>query len=68
MNEIFETLADIDVGKDEKPFEKAVTALTNYFTPKTNRQYEVYVFCKAKQESRESIAAFHSFKRASYDL
>ena len=49
-----------DVGEDEDPFEKAVTALTNYFTPKTNREYEVYVFRKAKQESDESISEFHT--------
>ena len=48
-------------GEDtENPFEKAVTALTNYFTPKKNREYEVYVFRKAKQESDESITAFHT--------
>ena len=60
VNEIFETLPDTDAGEDENPFEKAVTALTNYFTPKKNREYEVYVFRKAKQESDESIAAFHT--------
>ena len=60
VNEIFETLPDTDAGEDENPFEKAVTALTNYFTPKKNREYEVYVFRKAKQESDESVAAFHT--------
>ena len=60
MNEIFETLPDTDAGEDENPFEMAVTALTNYFKPKKNREYEVYVFRKAKQESDESIAAFHT--------
>ena len=60
MNEIFGTLPNTDAGEDEDPFEKAVTALTNYFTPKKNREYEVYVFCKAKQESNESISAFHT--------
>ena len=47
VNEIFETLPDTDAGEDEDPFEKAVTALTNYFTPKKNREYE-------------SISAFHT--------
>ena len=55
VNEIFETLPDTDPGEDEDPFEKAVTALTNYFTPKKNREYEVYVFRKTMQESDESI-------------
>ena len=36
VNEILETLPDTDAGEDESPFEKAVTALTNYFTPKKN--------------------------------
>ena len=43
VNEIFETLPDKDAGEDEDPFEKAVTALTNYFTRKKNRKYDVYV-------------------------
>ena len=60
VNEIFETLPDTDAGEDENPFEKAVTALTNYFTPKKNREYEEYVFRKAKQESDENISAFHT--------
>ena len=60
VNEIFETLPDTDAGEDENPLEKAVTALTNYFTAKKNREYEVYVFRKAKQESDECISAFHT--------
>ena len=40
-------------------FERAVQALTN-FTPRQNRQYEIYVFRQAKQESNESISAFHT--------
>ena len=70
MNEIFETLPDTDAGEDEEPFEKAVTALTNYFTPKNNQEYEVYVFRKAKQESDESISArmMHPEKNASVGI
>ena len=60
MNEIFETLPNTEAGEDEDPFEKAATALTNYFTPKKNREYEVYVFRKAKQENGENISAFHT--------
>ncbi|CAB4005904.1 Transposon Ty3-I Gag-Pol poly, partial [Paramuricea clavata] len=60
VNEIFETLPNTDAGEDEDPFEKAVTALTNYFTPKKNREYEVYVFRKAKQENGKNIFAFHT--------
>ena len=35
-------------------------ALTNYFTPKQNREYEIYVFRQAKQQANESLAAFHT--------
>ncbi len=44
-NEIFETLPDTDTGEDENPFEKAVTTLTNYFTPKRieNTRYTCFV-------------------------
>ena len=34
--------------------------MTTYFTPKQNREYEIYVFRQAKQESNESISAFHT--------
>ena len=33
--------------------------MTNYFTPKQNREYEIYDFRRAKQETIESLAAFH---------
>ena len=33
VNEMFETLPNTDAGEDENAFERAVTALTNYFTP-----------------------------------
>ena len=42
-----------------KPF-KAVTAFANYFTPKKNRELEVYVFRKAGQENDENISGFHT--------
>ena len=60
VNEIFKTLPNTEAGEDEDLFEKAATALTNYFTPKKNREYEVYVFRKAKQENGENISAFHT--------
>ena len=60
MNEMFETLPNTDAGEDENAFERAVTALTNYFTPKKDPECEVYVFRKAKQESEESVSAFHT--------
>ena len=48
-----ETLPNAEAAEDEDPFEKAATALTNYFTPKKNREYEVYIFRKAKQDNGE---------------
>ena len=36
LNEIFDTLPDTTAGEDENVFEKAVEALTTYFTPKKN--------------------------------
>ena len=47
-NEIFDTLPNTIAGEGEDPFDKAVEALTNYFTPRQNREYEIYVFRQAK--------------------
>ena len=58
-NEIFDTLPDITRGKGKDTLEKAVQVLTNYFTPRQNSKYEIYVFRQAKLESNESISAFH---------
>ena len=60
VNEIFDTLPDTTAGEGDDPLDKAVQALTNYFTPKQNREYEIYVFRQAKQENSESISAFHT--------
>jgi len=35
-NEIFDTLPNTTAGEGEDPFNKAVQALTNYFTPRQN--------------------------------
>ena len=59
-NEIFDTLPNTTPEEGEDPFDKAVQALTNYFTPRQNREYEIYVFRQAKQENNESISAFHT--------
>ena len=55
-NEKFDTLPDTTPGEGEDTFEKAIQALKNYFTPRQNREYEIYVFRKAKQESNEAKA------------
>ena len=56
-NEIFDTLPNTTAGEDDDPFEIAVEALTNCFTPK---KCEIYVFRQAKQENNESLSAFHT--------
>ena len=60
-NEIFDTLPDTTPGDRKDPFEIAVQALTNYFTPRRNREYEIYVFRQAKQEKNETILALDYF-------
>lgn len=35
-------------------------ALTNHFTPKQNREYEIHVFRQAKQENNERVSAFRT--------
>lgn len=55
-NEIFDTLPRTTPGEGEDTFEKAIQALTNYFTLRQNREYEIYVFRQAKQESNETKA------------
>ncbi|XP_068675612.1 uncharacterized protein [Montipora foliosa] len=59
-NEIFDTLSNTTAGEGQDPFDKAVEALTNYFTPRQNREYETYVFRQAKKENNVSISAFHT--------
>ena len=36
-NEIFDTLANTTAGEGKEPVDKAVQAVTNYFTPRQNR-------------------------------
>jgi len=59
-NEIFDMLPKTAAGEDDDPFAKSRGSLTNYFTPKQNREYEIYVFGQAKEENNESLAAFHT--------
>ena len=57
---IFDTLQDTTLGDREDPFEIVVQALTNYFTPRQNREYEIYLFRQAKQKNNGTISAFHT--------
>uniref|UniRef100_H2ZXD0 Gypsy retrotransposon integrase-like protein 1 n=1 Tax=Latimeria chalumnae TaxID=7897 RepID=H2ZXD0_LATCH len=60
---IFDTLPDTAPGENDNALDKAIDALTAYFTPKQNIEYEVYVFRQAKQEQGENLAAYHTCLR-----
>ena len=47
-NEIFDTPSNTLAGEGDDLFEKAAQALTNYFTPRQNRECEIRVFRQAK--------------------
>ena len=44
----------------KNPLEKAIDALTSYFTPKKNVAYEEYLFRQAKQDPEEKIMAYYT--------
>ena len=60
VNDIFETLANTTASGEENPLEKAIDALTAYFTPKKNVAYKEYQFRQAKQEQGEKIMAYYT--------
>ena len=47
-------------GKETTPPDKAITALTNYFTPKKNLAYEEYKFREAAQEPGETLMTYYT--------
>ena len=49
-NEIFDMLPKTTAGEGKDPFNKAMQALTNYFTPRQNCEYEIYVSHQTKQK------------------
>ena len=56
--DIFETLTLSQQQEDESPLDVAIRALTEYFSPRRNREYEIYTFRQAKQNQLEDIAAY----------
>ena len=60
VNDIFDTLPNTTATSDENPLEKAIDALTSYFTPKKNVAYEEYLFHQAKQDPEEKIMAYYT--------
>ncbi|CAC5366652.1 unnamed protein product [Mytilus coruscus] len=55
VNDIFDTLQDT-----VEDYDTALRKLTEYFAPKKNVEYEIYKFRQAKQETDETIVAFHT--------
>ena len=60
VNDIFDTLPNTTATGDENPLEKAIDALTSYFTPKKNVAYEEYLFRQTKQDPEEKIMAYYT--------
>ena len=56
VREVFSQLSD---SGEEKDFTKAA-ALTEYFEPQKHRQYKVFHFRQAKQETGESLDQYHT--------
>jgi hypothetical protein len=60
MTDIFDALPDADKGGVEE-YKKGKDALTAYFAPKKNVEYEIYQFRNsAKQQSGENLDTFHT--------
>ena len=58
MLDIYETLGVALVEGEENKVNKAIDALTSYFAPKMNTEYEVYRFRQARQEAEENFNHF----------
>ena len=57
VQDIFETLSDTGEAKD---FKIAHEKPTEYFAPKKNATYEVYVFRQARQHEKETFTQFET--------
>ncbi|KAJ8037836.1 Ketimine reductase mu-crystallin [Holothuria leucospilota] len=55
--DIFDTLPN--TGKADE-YDKAVNALSDYFTPQKNTEYEVYLFRQATQKEDESVDMYYT--------
>lgn len=60
VNDILDTLPDAEAAEGEDPFEKAVTALNKFFTPKQNIEYQIYTFRQSKQQTDEPLTAYYT--------
>ena len=57
--EIYDTFTDQQKGEDnEEGYQRLKTSLSEYFEPKKNIDYEVFVFRQAKQEQNETTDSF----------
>ena len=57
VQDMFDTLSETGEAKD---FKIAHKKLIEYFAPKKNATYEVYVFRKARQHEKETLAQFET--------
>ncbi len=57
MHEIFKQIPDTGTGAD---YDLAKEKLKAHFDQKKNRQYEVYCFQQAMQESHDTLDQFHT--------
>lgn len=60
VNDIFETLTVADPGEGENEYDLAVGALTEYFVPNQNSEFQVFIFRQTHQEKDENIMAYYS--------
>ena len=56
--DVYETLGVAVAEDGEKQVDKAIDALTSYFAPRMNTEYEVYKFRQARQEAEEDFNHF----------
>ena len=60
--DIFDTLPKAETG-EAKDFEKATAALTKYFSPTKNVEFEVHKFRQASQKPGKTIDSYHTWLR-----
>jgi transposase InsO family protein len=59
-DEVYEVFATLPETGGEKDYDVARDKLTQYFDPKKNIEYEVYIFRREKQNAGESLDTFHT--------
>ena len=60
LHNIFQTLQVADPGINETVYDKAKAAFSDYFAPKRNLEFELFIFRQAQQEQNEDLDSFYS--------